>query len=68
MKGDRDDLLTGIHKALRLGLLRVTVQLGAADARQHLAPQAYAHLLAVAEEVLAPEPWRRTVAGLEAAA
>lgn len=26
----RDDLLTGIHKALRLGLLRVTVQLGAA--------------------------------------
>jgi hypothetical protein len=27
----RDDLLTGIHKALRLGLLRVTVQLGAAD-------------------------------------
>ena len=39
-----------------------------ASARQHLAPLAYAHLLALAEEVLAPGPWRRTVAGLEAAA
>lgn len=30
-EGTRDDLLTGIHKALRLGLLRGTVQLGATD-------------------------------------
>lgn len=30
-KDIRDDLLTGIHKALRLGLLRGTVQLGATD-------------------------------------
>lgn len=39
-----------------------------ASAQQHLAPQAYARLLALAEEVLAPEPWRRTAAGLRAAA
>jgi hypothetical protein len=39
-----------------------------ASARQHLPPQAYAWLLALAEETLAAEPWRRTVAGLEAAA
>ena len=39
-----------------------------AGVRQHLPPQAYARLLALAEETLAPEPWRRTVAGLEAAA
>ena len=38
------------------------------SARRHLPPQAYTRLLALAEEVLAPEPWRRTAAGLEAAA
>jgi Hemerythrin HHE cation binding domain len=39
-----------------------------ASARHHLAPQAYARLLRLAEEVLAPEPWRRTAAALQTAA